>query len=151
VLWLIRLSDGRTPQVLDGSTRLKELLPWNDFGVWIKHRSGRDLIHIRIVTIYLNRLLTQKLKIEPGTSRISTVSNADMIKMITQVYYSVLNDSNRDNIEMHIDWWGGESRENSNLWGHYQHIEACLINAHHPASRCLSTHQSARARTFSAV
>jgi hypothetical protein len=28
-----------------------------------------------------------------------------------------------------------KTEENSNLWGHHQHIEACLINAHHPATR----------------
>lgn len=27
----------------------------------------------------------------------------------------------------------GKGEENPNLWGHHQHIEVCLINAHRPA------------------
>jgi hypothetical protein len=36
-----------------------------------------------------------------------------------------------------------KTEENSNLWGHHQHIEACLINAHHPTE--VPSHPAARA------
>lgn len=48
-----------------------------------------------------------------------------------------------------------KAEENSNLWGHRQHIAACLINAHHsaevPSHPAASTRTRARARRFATV
>lgn len=40
-----------------------------------------------------------------------------------------------------------KAEENSNLWGHHQHIEACLINAHRPAEVPSHPAASTRPRT----